>query len=304
MKKFIVVFLVAFLVSIVFLRCNKTDLTASYIEITPESFVVDMTDYNRIHGTNYDAEELAAIASQKFSDAWIFVNGKDLGTWELPCKIPILATDSTDIQIFPGIKMNGISTSRPRYPFVQGTTLKLGLKAGTVLSVPEISVKYFNETIMELVENFEPDYNQYFESTDSTGVSFERIDDPANQGNRIGVINLEDSVDNFEIVSTPLLFNYVPSSVFLEFDYRSDSEEIQNFYVGTLIETSTSSVPTHEPLVVVNTSTQWKKIYINLTQSVLRNQLTATSYRVILSGGKSGTNDIHLYFDNIKVVYL
>ncbi|HPT53147.1 MAG TPA: hypothetical protein PK740_07680 [Bacteroidales bacterium] len=305
MKKIHIILISSFLILGLLSRCSKTDLTASYISIEPDAFEMNMTNFNLIHETNYDAEELASIASQKFPDVWVYVNGKSLGTWELPCEIPILETDSTIVEFYPGVKMNGISTSRPRYPFVKGCKIKLGLNAGETLQVNSIPFEYYPETNFELVENFEPDYNQYFESSDSAGVSFQRITDPDEPTNRIGVLALEDTITEFEIISTPLQLNHkVPSSVFLEMDYRCDSEETENFYVGMLIGTSTSSAITHEPLVGVNTSSKWKKIYINLTQSILRNQTTATSYRIIISGAKSGTNDIHLYFDNIKVVFL
>lgn len=293
----------AFIVSIL-TGCEKTDLTASYIAVESTDFVMDLRDYNLLHETNYDAKELEAIASQKFSDVWVYVDGKDLGTWELPCKIPILATDSTEVLLYPGVKMDGSSTRRPRYPFVQGCTLKLPLKGGQILEIESIPLKYYDETVFDVVETFEADYNQYFESYDTTGITFERIPDPDKPSNRIGVITLRDTIDEFSVVSSPLMFNSLPSSVFLEMDYRFDSEDAQDFYVGMLIGKSNTSAITHEPLVGIKPTTEWKKVYINLTQSILRNQLNATSYQVIISGGKSNSNDVHIYFDNIKVVYL
>ena len=308
MKKIISAICLMLLASF-FAGCKKVDLTASYIYIDTGAFEVNVSQYNNEHNTNYDQGQLASIANQKFPDAWIFVNGKDLGTWELPCKIPILETDSAEVMIYPGVKLNGVSTSRPRYPFVEPYKRKLGLKASEVLEIGKLPLKYASTTKFEFIENFDTDYNGIFTSSDSTTVNFEHIVDPDNPANRIGRISLVDTVDGFEIISSNGVDNVcmdfdgkVPSYVFLEMDYKCDVEDAQ-IYVGMLIDKSTTSVTTYEPLVIVNASSQWKKIYINLTQSVARNQIYAKNYRVQLSGGRSDDNPVHFYFDNIKVIY-
>ena len=283
--------------------CNKTDLAASYIYIDSTAFDLDYSTYNTLHGTNYDVDELASIGSHRFPDAWIFVNGQDLGTWELPCRIPILGSDSAQIQIYPGIKMNGSSTSRPRYPFVDPFKTTIHLEPSTVQTFSHLPISYTTNAKFEFIENFNKDYNGIFHTTSSDGANFEHIADPSNPTNRIGEITLADTVTEFEVISNEMKFgNVLPSYVFLEMDYRCDVEDAQ-IYVGVLVEKTTTTAITYEPLVVVNTKSQWKKIYINLTQAIARNQTYAKSYRVQITGGRSDDNDVHYYFDNIKVIY-
>lgn len=302
MRKSITVFSVL-LIIILFSSCKKTDLTASYIYIDASSFSIDMTGFNDEFSTGYDQGELECIASQNFPDAWVMVNGKDLGTWELPCKIPVLAKENATVQIFPGVKLNGVSTSRPRYPFTDANKQTINLKPSEITKISSIPVKYYPTTAFKVVENFERDYNGYFAAEDSNGVNFEHIYDMDNPTNRIGMISLEDSVMDFNVLTSALRFNSDVQYVFLEMDYRCDVENAQ-IYAGVLITKPTTVVATDEPLVVVNASPKWKKIYINLTQAVLRNHISeAVSYRVYLSGGRSDSTPIHYYFDNIKVVY-
>lgn len=293
-----------FIIVIVLLSgCKKTDLTASYIYITADAFSINVSRYNDEHNTAYDMDELASIASQNFSDAWVFVNGQDIGTWELPCKIPILGTDSTELMIFPGLKMNGSSTSRPRYPFVSPYKAKLNLTASEVTELTSLPLQYATTTSFEFVENFNTDYNGVFHNSDSTTVNFDHIADPNNPTNRIGCISLEGDIDEFEVISKDINFNNVlPNYVFLEMDYMCDVEDAE-VYVTMLIDKSTTSVTTEEPLVVARAGSKWKKIYINLTQSVLRNQVYAINYRVQISGGRADETPVHFYFDNIKVIY-
>lgn len=288
-------------------RCKKLDLTAAYISLGKDIFQIDMTNFNLEHSTYYDEEALKCIASQNFSDAWVFVNGKDLGTWELPCEIPILASGKTNVIIYPGIKMNGSSTSRPRYPFVDGGKLLLDLKPGETTPIEKIPIKYYISTQFDdVLETFESIANQYFEAIDSTGINFQRVMDSYDPTNhhQVGVLTLGAGDSIFNIQSHNLTFNRLPEAVFLEMDFRCDAATTQTFNVGMFIEKSITSIISYEPLVVVNASNEWKKIYINLTQSVLRNNTYATAYRVFLSGEYEGSTPINLYFDNIKVVYL
>lgn len=302
MKKFT---LLLFSLTLPFLiaSCNKIDLTASYISVEPSAFHMDVSQYNNEHNTNYDASELVTIASQNFSDVWVYVDGTSLGTWELPCKIPILSSDSTRITLYPGVKMNGVSTTRPRYPFVDGVTKFLNLKGGEVLNIDDITFKYSSATKFEWIENFTRDYNSVFSASTEGGINFVHITDPDNFSNRIGMLALEDSVTEFEVISSNMTFgNKLPSSVFLEMDYRCDIEEAE-VSVSMLIDKSTTSVTTTEPLVIVNAGPEWKKIYINLTQSIARNSVNAIKYRVQLAGGRDDNNPVHFYFDNMKVIY-
>lgn len=302
MKRTVTV-LSVFLIITLFSNCKKTDLTASYIYIDEAAFSIDMTNFNDDFSTGYDQGELECIASQKFPDAWVIVNGKDLGTWELPCKIPVLAKENASVQIFPGVKMNGVSTSRPRYPFTDANTQTINLKPSGITTISSIPVKYYSTTQFKVVENFERDYNGYFTAEDSNGVNFEHIYDFEDPSNRIGRISLEDTVMDFNVISSTMRFSNEVQFVFLEMDYRCDVENAQ-IYTGVLVTKPTTVVATDEPLVVVNASTKWKKIYINLTQAVLRNHTSeAVSYKVYLSGGRSDSTPLHYDFDNIKVIY-
>lgn len=294
---------IGLLLVFLFSRCDKTDLTATYIHVDPSALHMDVSDYNQTHGTNYDNTELASIADQNFHDVWITANGASLGTWEMPCKIPVLGDDSIEVKIWPGVKMNGVSTTRPRYVFVDPYIIKIPGKTSQVIDLENITFKYSEATKFEFIENFTKDYNAVFESTSSNGINFEHISDPEHPTNRIGRLSLEDSIQEFEIRSSNMTFgNVLPSSVFLEMDYMCDVENT-TFTVSMIVDKSTSAIATEEPLVIANASPEWKKIYINLTQSISRNMLNAIGYRIQISSGREDNNPVHFYFDNIKVIY-
>ena len=296
-----------------FSQCKKTDLSASYIEISSNPFVMDVRDYPLQHDDfSADPENLYCIKSQKFPDVWLFVNGKDMGTWEIPCKIPVLAKGKTKVQIYPGVKMNGVSTSRPRYPFVETNTMNLDLRTAETTTVDSVSIKYYTTSSFKIIEHFQGNSNRYFRSLDSVGPTFRMVSDadfpldPSYTQNQVGCISLANDT-TFEVVSDKsfLRFSVVPQYAFLELDYRCDVEAAQ-FVVSMLVDKYVNSVSSTvmEPLVVVNASPTWKKMYINLTQSIARNVTNVINYRLDISGSRTDDNiPMNFYFDNIKVIY-
>lgn len=285
--------------------CNKEELKVAYLNFSESTTItMDVSTFNQEHGTNYDAGELASIANQKFPDMWVYADGTTLGTWEIPCKVPVIFNDSTSFNIYPGVKMNGVSTMRPRYPFVEPYTMTTSFSNGEVVNVENITFKYYPTTKFEFIEDFNKDYNSVFYPSTENGINFEHIADPDAPINRIGRISLTDTIMDFEVISSDMTFgNVLPADVFLEMDYRCDVEASE-FTVTMLVDKSTTSVTTSEPLVIANAGPQWKKIYVNLTKSIHRNSTNAINYRVQLSGGRDNSNPVHLYFDNIKVIYI
>ncbi|MEG1556462.1 MAG: hypothetical protein RR356_07040, partial [Bacteroidales bacterium] len=91
--------------SFLMLGCDKTDLTPGFIEISVDDLanVVDVTDFNTVHGTSYDSYELATVAHNFFTNVNVYVDGENLGCWELPCKVPVLGLkgDSAIVQLVP-----------------------------------------------------------------------------------------------------------------------------------------------------------------------------------------------------------
>ena len=108
-------------------RCTKVNneqSIPSYIEV--EQFVLST---NSAEGTN----------SHNIVDAWIFVDDQLMGVFELPARVPTLRTGVQNIKIFPGIKNNGQSDNRVRYPFYTYYDSSIDLVPdSTVIINPEI----------------------------------------------------------------------------------------------------------------------------------------------------------------------
>ena len=57
--------------------------------------------------------------TENISEAWVYVDDKVIGIFQVPCKVPILKSGLSNIKIFPAVKNNGISATKKIYPFLE-----------------------------------------------------------------------------------------------------------------------------------------------------------------------------------------
>ncbi|MFZ1693591.1 MAG: hypothetical protein WAT74_10370, partial [Flavobacteriales bacterium] len=112
--------------------CKKGDKVPAYVDVAPMTMSTTWTQGG---------------ATCKVTDAWITVNERLLGVWELPARVPILAEGPNVIGVVPAIKRNGTFDDRLRYPFYKpfNATVDL-LREGTATVSPTTS--YTDETLV------------------------------------------------------------------------------------------------------------------------------------------------------------
>jgi len=82
---------------------NPAEPTPSYIQIDTIKLTTDITTQGS--------------ASHKIVDAWVYVDNQAVGAYEMPCKIPVLASGQHTIYIQGGILLNGINATHLQYPY-------------------------------------------------------------------------------------------------------------------------------------------------------------------------------------------
>ncbi|MCH8330577.1 MAG: hypothetical protein IH946_04225, partial [Bacteroidetes bacterium] len=97
--------------------------------------------------------------SHKIIDAWVFVDDKARGVYELPVTIPLLYKGSPKITINAGIVDNGIADTRAIYSLYRSFVVNAG--SGTIDLVPAQidtltpTVQYKDSAVFHLIEDFE-----------------------------------------------------------------------------------------------------------------------------------------------------
>jgi hypothetical protein len=262
---------------------NPSEETPSYLQIN--TITLD---------PRKSATESYGSASNNISDAWVYVNGKLLGAFELPAKIPVLAKDSVQLIVYAGVYPNGQKGARLQYSFYSNYKKTVWLEPGKVTELEPV-VKFVPQTVLP--------FSVYDEFTTLSSQTALRV--PASSPYRLELN--QDSLTDFKysngsvgvVYGTPgnnqtvtleSVFNgklpFGTKAVYLEFDYRSTMD--------------------FEPGVVVSRfkpSRQWKRLYLDLTGEANNTAFKGADFRVEIQASPSGNPRDYFAIDNVRLIH-
>lgn len=308
--RFSVLLLFSFVIVSLFLSCQKFEGD----QTVPAYIRIDALNVK----TNYESE---GAPSSNITDAWVYINDEAIGAYELPVVFPVLAKGLTEVRIDPGIKLNGIAGLRTPYPFYQPIIQQVYLEEGVEVNLGSDTLFYGDDvvpytTTTTYYDNLKFVWMEDFEdpslSLDSTSKSRTDITrtEPANSPEAFltdyskysGLMIL--SLDKYLIdVATNVGNNegyvlpQIGEAVFLEFDYKNNNVFTTGLYVNEL-----SQIIQH-PVLNINPSSEWNKIYVNLTPTV-SSSTGAIDFNVFFGALiESGVDEPRILIDNIKLIH-
>ena len=266
---------------------NREEEIPSYIAID----TIRLNANTALHGS----------ASSKITDAWIYVDDQLVGAFELPCKIPVLAAGEHKISVGAGVMVNGLTALRAPYPFYRFySENSINLNEGEVREIEPV-VTYFDSLQFAFMANFDDLSGSKLEAAGASDTTIALVSNPElvfeGAGSMLAALYRDSGFIEFQMVE-PVELPKQGTTVYLELNYKTT--HILN--VG-LKANYTSSGTVSAPLVSLNPSTEWNKIYINLTRQVSQ-QINAANYRVYFYAPKpAGSGKMELFIDNMKIVY-
>ena len=293
--------MIAFLV----FSCKKPDITPAYlILLTPEtvsdSISVDVSNFNKIHDTNYDQEKLNAIARHAIKDVYISINGH-AEYWQLPCTIPVLPNYSreNDIRIIPCVRKASTSLTTTQYHFLKPAVRNITLEKEEKYQISSMKFEYRDEVTFPFLETFVQSTD--FASIDTAnGVDLELYYD-LNEQKTVGRIALTGSKRYFNIATPYFYLNGQGERQFWEIYYKSLD--------GTMVtylnyRNTTTGAMAMDMIVLPASKGVWKKAYIELTDEISRACGTASrvSVRLGIRLVNSDSATAEFYFGNVSVI--
>ncbi|MCL1850847.1 MAG: hypothetical protein FWF70_05545 [Bacteroidetes bacterium] len=306
-------YLILFLFVLLILNCScpTPDITPAFLIVSAEDFTVDVSDYNDTHDQNYGAKELDAIKQHKFSDVLVSLNGKELGYWRLPCTIPLLPDYSgrNNIKVIPCVRTVNMTETTLQYSFLTKDPTLPGygfeqfferMEKEGEYRFSDIRLKYLNSVDFPILETFSQSTDFKPRNPDTFPASIEIVPDEE-LGKDIGRIELKDSAIFFDIVSS-----YVPllgkgERQFWEISYKS----INGQMITHLDFENSITMDTHDMVGLPSTKGVWKKVYIDISNTVMQASYIAPQVSTCLR--ITGTRDTasmpsYYYFENIKLI--
>ena len=293
--------------------------------------------YIRIDSINISpasASVLGFTPSHNITDAWITVNGRSLGCYQLPIKyIPVLERGEQKVLIQAGIRANNLSLRRSIYPFYSGVEFTANFVEDSIINVTlkedgtmqtTVAIRATNKYPLSN-ESFERGYNHSFDTVPTynsvpleiINVRNEKIEINQNiiptpkrlYEDHVGVIHLTKSDSCCCIMSkescskgedTELPYN---KQIYIEIDYLTNN----TFEVG--IVSTRNGRPYVHPVVVVGGQSQknpqWSKVYVDISNAVTAQIADGADHFKILIRAylEEGNNESFIYLDNIRLVH-
>jgi hypothetical protein len=253
----------------------------------------EIPSYIRIERMNVSTDlATQGSTSHKITDAWLYVDDQFIGAFELPANIPVLAGGEHTVKIRAGIKQNGISATRVQYPFYNFYTSSANLQRGSVTNMQPV-VTYFSGTTFAWLENFDNTGTTMSSGPLPTDTIVVQQSNVVFEGTQSGAIVLDGNKSVF--FGTSATAYNLPAgeqNSWLELNYKCNNP----FTVGIM---TTSNLTF--PVLVVNPSDDWNKIYIDLSPEVSSHN---GPFHIYISMARAETvSSAQLYIDNIKLVH-
>jgi hypothetical protein len=275
-----------------FSSCIKNNPTPTWLEIQPWEL--------KPNGTGNEGQWESI--SSNFTDAYVIIDNKIIGFFELPVKLPILQTGDLKIEIYPAIRNNGISATKKVYPFCNSHKVSKLFSPGNEISISPITTYYTEANFW--IEDFEVASSKLQTATDypANVLSLSSDKSVVKYGNQCAKIHLTQK-DSIWVGKTLSNLNLPKGKdVYLEMDYKNDL----NILTGVLSYSSLNGFKSN-PNIQLNSQPfaqmLWKKIYIELKEIVsysVNATLFETYFRIELPESKS---EGIVYIDNLKIVY-
>ena len=247
---------------------------------------------------------LYGYAGSNITDAWVYADGDFLGVYALPCDVPVLASGETELEIGPGIKVNGIGATRAINPFYYNWESTVTLHPdSTVVIEPKVS--YHNGTNIAWLEEFE-DSSVSLDTNSYSDVAFERYKLPATDPtyeSYVGMAKVYADAPGLKVLtkSTYTLSAY-GIGVYAELDYSCNQQ-----LVLSVIEDPEDDSQTETIMIYLNATTNgstpvWNHLYLDLTDVV--GDSDADDFGFGITAYHDSNNDTgYFYMDNLKFIY-
>jgi hypothetical protein len=248
-----------------------------------------------------DSQPGQGTANHKISEIWAYADDQIVGVYDLPAKIPVLNKGNTNLSFFGGIKNNGLSLMRIKYPFFYGHEINLNL---TPNSVDTIRPKFgYFEDLSIVQKDYDGNTPSMIPLNSNEGeLSMIANTDDVFEGERCGYYRLLAGSTNLAFKEDQNLALESGNTIFLEFNYSCNNI----FNIGLISRENNSDIK--NLAVIINPTTEglqnpvWNKIYIDLGL-IVKERVDAQYFEIYFEAipDQSG-KEIELYLDNLKLV--
>lgn len=231
---------------------------------------------------------VTGTSRQSITSVWAYLDGQNLGVFDLPANIPVLVSKKSQLQLAAGISNQGLKDYQLIYPFFSFYNFDIESQPGkTINLLPETQyvadLKFWNE-------DFETG-NTFQKLSGDTAIRRVTGADSVFEGGGAGCLTLDATYKTAESFA---IINIKPGTEsYLELHYKGTLP----FQVGILVDASNYSY-----LAGVKPKDEWGKFYVNVQQYTTQFPNAQVISVLIKSSLEGEQTEGYLLLDNIKVI--
>ncbi len=234
--------------------------------------------------------------SHKITDLFLYVNGQFQGAYPVGHLMPVVTKNKpVTINVFAGIKNNGISKTRVSWIFYKQIQIDTAAESGVTVERP-FTFNYDPNVVFAWVEGFDNPVATTIINSPISNAQYQVAPPSESFEGRSILLSIPSGTSGLIAQVESSGYYALPrgaSNVYLELNYKSN----QVFEVGLMGGSE------RKPALNINPSDTWNKIYVQLSDAV-SNSPVYDSYKVYFRMLKTdGVENPMLYLDNIKLVH-
>ena len=278
----------------IILFCSIVFLLLGCVKNNPKPVWLNLSKWTLVQNNDPSAQNHPTYMGHNFTDAWVYVDDKLVGVFELPCKIPVLTSAGTkSVRIYPTVRNNGISATKKIYPFVVSFEQNLDLVLGETYNL-DLTTKYITETEF-WIEDF-TDNSPELQAT--TGVITIENDPAIAISGKYAHAHLSAANTLLTARTNAIALPGLGTEVYLEIDYKTDVSVLTS-----LVEVYSDASVKVNPNIQLNGASEWKKIYIDLRELVSFSVNAVTFQQQLDAYITDPATPRDIYIDNIRLVH-
>lgn len=250
----------------------------------------DIPTYIRVDSFSFEGGKLHDIKC-----VTVTYNGDEIGTFDLPATVPVITSGTTgDLQLAPGILVNGRNERPIAYPFYKNHRETLTSAPGKIVTIAA-KTGYFDSIKVYTISDFEAGLTKFSKWAGTTYLQTTNDPNLRYEGTGSGIVTLASTADS-SADSTTNTFSIKQGIAFIEFDYKTTTP----FSVGlqAVLGGVISTSPTY--LAGISPNSKWQKFYFNV--SGFTNQYPADGYNMFIKAALREQTNGMLLIDNIKLL--
>lgn len=242
--------------------------------------------------------------THNITDAWVYVDDKLVGIFEVPFKIPILKSGVCNIRIYPTIRINGISSTKIRNEHMVPYEITAELIQNQTLTLQPRT--HYKDGVSFWIEDFEDINIKLTDDPNTSSAHLNLANDSLKwfNGNYYAKVNLT-AQDSMWIAYTnqdQQLTIPKGKQAVLELDYCNSI-----VFTNYLLFVNATTGVTENLMINMNksplNSLRWKKIYILLSEVIGFGPNNTNYIQALKAFYDSTVSNNLILIDNLKVVY-